>query len=206
MDRPIRLLILLLLPLLLTACSKSQLTSSWVDPGFRGPVQGKILVIGAFDESIAHNIYEDSFVADLRQAGVDAVAGHHYGLSPEEASKQALDGALQQSGASAILMTHLVNEKIKRDVLQPDVAGQSYFTSWSNVYGYHRLVIDYVRAEGAVEKKTTDLMEVALFDASTGKRIWAAGSKSVNLNNMLQKDDQQLEDLFIKDMREYNVL
>lgn len=53
------------------ACVKNRLTSSWVDQSFKGPVKGKILVIGIFKDPTTHKIFEDSFVESLVKAEAD---------------------------------------------------------------------------------------------------------------------------------------
>ena len=74
--RFINLLFLFLIVISGQACVKNRLTSSWVDQSFKGPVKGKILVIGIFKDPTTHKIFEDSFVESLVKAGADAIPSY----------------------------------------------------------------------------------------------------------------------------------
>jgi len=54
--------------------------------------------------------------------------------------------------------------------------------------------------------RTVDFINATLFDCRTNKPIWSSSSKSVNLNHLLRADDEQLEDLYIKDMKRHQLL
>ena len=72
------------------ACAQDRLLSSWTDPSFNGPVNGTILVIGAFKDPIVHKVFDDSFVASLKKVGVNAVPSCMYGLGTTKTSKKEL--------------------------------------------------------------------------------------------------------------------
>ncbi len=49
-------------------------------------------------------------------------------------------------------------------------------------------------------------MEVTLFDGDGGKPVWSVRSESVNLEDRLRIDDEELENLFIADLRKRKIL
>jgi len=195
-----------LLVILAQACAKDTLTSSWVDQSFKGPITGKILVIGVFKDPTAHKIFEDSFVDSLIKAGADAVPSYNYGQDLSRHSKEWLHQVEKQSGASTILFTHLSSEKKETENLAPHgliLGGAMY---GNDIEGYQSYMVGVTLEQGYTLNRTTDFIKVVLFDVETGKQIWAARSKSVNSNHLLRKDDEQLENLYIRDMKRDHIL
>ena len=202
----LRMFCIILITGLCQSCAKSTISSSWIDDSYHGPINGPILVIGVFKDPIAHKIYEDSFVAQLRKAGQQAIPSYKYDLRSPQPSKEKLQRVVEQAGASVILVTHLLNEKSSDYQFPEKRYAYASSVSWDERDGYHSSVYAAVWGGGKTVEKTVDRMEASLFDGQSGKHIWSAQSKSVNLNKLLRKDDEQLEELFIKDLQHHNLL
>lgn len=197
---------LLVFVCLCQGCTKSTLKYSWSDNTYEGTVKEPILVIGVFKEPTAHKIYEDSFVAEFQKAGVVALPSYKYDLGTSQPSMEKLQQIVKQAGASTVLITHLLNEKSSS--YQFPEKGYVYAggMTWDEVSGYHSAIYAAVWGGNKSVDKTVDRMEAVLFDGKSGKHIWSARSKSVNLNKMLRIDDAQLEELFIKDLKAHKLL
>jgi len=202
-------ILLALFPVLILACAQSTLTSSWTDPSFTGPVDGTILVIGVFKDPTAHKIYENSFVESLAMAGAEAVPSYKYDLTAERHSKQWLQQLRKESGAKFILITHLSKQTSKDTEYAAegvDLGGGMMLGDVDGVEEYHAYTVEDTFIPEETVTTTTDYMVATLFDSRTGKPVWSAHSKSVDLNNYLRKDDVKLETLFIQDMKAHHVL
>lgn len=199
-------LTLLISSILLLGCAQNRLNDSWADSEYHGPIEGPVLVIGVFKDSTAHKIYEDSFVAKLQTAGVKAIPSHQFNLQTPKPSAEKIRQVVQQTGATSILYTHLLSENTKSFEFLSTRYAVAGVATLDGAYGYHSTI--YAETFGGSETvdKTTDLMATVLFDVKSGKLIWSAHSKSVNLNNMVRADDERLEALFIKDMKAHNIL
>jgi len=199
------LFLITLLLICIQACAQSKITSSWTDQTFHGPVKGPILVVGAFKNPTAHKIYEDSFVEILGMAGVKAIQSYTYQTEKDRNSKEWLGQVSRESGANAILITHLSNESTKTVdyAAHGIILGGMTFEDAGGYYSY--MVEDTLIPEEEVTT-TTDFLVATLFDNRTGKPIWSAHSKNVNLNNYLRRDDEKLETLFLKDMKKKHIL
>lgn len=187
-------------------CAKNTITSSWVDQSFDGPIQGKILVIGVFKDEITHKIFEDSFVTSLKGAGADAVPSYKYSPKKERHSKGWLAQVVKESGAVAVLITHVSSEIKKTDNEPPHgliLGGGMYGNS---AEGYQSYVVEMTLEPGYMLTKTDDFIDATLFDAQSNKPIWSSSSKSVNLNHFVRAEDEQLEKLYIKDMKRDHLL
>ena len=191
---------------LLQACSKSTLISSWVNESCQKPIKGPILVIGVYQDPVAHKIYEDSFVEELHKVGQIAIPSYDYGLAPFQPSKDKLQEIIKRTGASTILITHLLSEDSGHYQFPEKHYAYASTLSWDQINGYHSAVYAETWGGNKTVDKTVDCMEATLFDGATGEYIWSARSKSVNLEKLLRKDDEQLEEVFIKDMQRHKLL
>ena len=194
------------LPLLLQGCGKSKLVTSWMDdtkPGYR---LNKVLVIAVFKDPITQRIYENSFVNLLNNVGVEAFPGSAYRLGPDEPDKESIASALTKSGAGSILITHILSNTKSTYTVAPMVDYASYFTYWDSVYGYHSYVYEQTFAPAETIETRHERMAVTLFDAESGKAVWSAISESTNFEDRLRVDDEELERLFINDMKKKQLL
>lgn len=187
-------------------CAKDRLTSSWVDPSFKGPITGRIVVVGVFKDQTTHKIFEDSFVASLNNSGADAVPSYNYAQGYTRHGKEWLQQIVKESGAAAVLITHLSNEKSETENVAPHGLILGGAMSGNAVDGYHSYVVELTLEQGYTLNRTEDSIDATLFDGQTSKPIWSARSKSVNLNHFLRKDDEQLEMLYIRDMKRDHIL
>lgn len=197
---------LFLITFLGQSCAKNTLTSTWADDSFMGPVKGKMLVVGVFKDPTVYKIFEDSFVAKLNLAGADAVPSYKYATDTKRHGKQWLQQIVKESGATTVLLTHLIKENKDTEEVAPHgiILGGEMIDS--GVYGYHSYVVGLTLEPGYSMSRTEDFLEASLFDCQTTKPIWSVSSKSVNLNHLLRVDDESLENIYIKDMKHNHLL
>jgi hypothetical protein len=187
------------------SCTQNRITSSWASKPINGPVTGPILIVGAFKDPIAHKIFEDSFVASFKNIGIKAIPSYQYGLGTSPPTKEELRQVVKKSGAQVFMITHVVNEKTTTEqylTKRQDVAAVMYWDSSDNYHSY----IYQRDQEGDRVSRSVDQMEASLFESESGKHIWSAWSKSIDFENLLREDDQQLEQLFIKNLQDHKIL
>ncbi len=191
---------------LLQGCGKNKLVTSWVNDDNQGYHIKKVLVIAVFKDPVTQNIYETSFVSLLEKAGVQAFAGAKYRLGPDEPSQADIDSALSKTGAESILITHILSNTSKTYTVAPMVEYVSYFTYWDSVYGHSSSVYEQDFAPSETIEKRYERMAVTLFNKNVGKPVWSAVSQSVNFEDRLRVDDEELERLFINDLKAKKLL
>jgi len=203
----IRTLLTLTIVFLIFGCSKSRLITSWVKTDHNEYQLKKVLVIAVFKDAITQDIYEKSFVNLLQKSGVDAVAGNIYNITgPNKPSKQAIESALEKSGATSLLITHVLSITTKTYHEPPMEDSVVYGGYWDSYFGYHSYVHHQIWAAETTTQKRYERMEVTLFDVATNTLFWSARSQSINLEDRLRKDDEELERLFIEDLRKKHLL
>jgi hypothetical protein len=187
------------------SCTQNRITSSWAAKPIDGPVTGPVFIVGAFKDPIAHKIFEDSFVTSFKNIGIKAIPSYQYGLGTSLPSKEELRQVVKKSGAQVFMITHVVNEKTTTEqylTKHQDVAAVMYWDSSDNYHSY----IYQRDQEGDRVSRSVDQMEASLFESESGKHIWSAWSKSIDFEKLLREDDQQLEQLFIKNLQDHKIL
>ncbi len=191
---------------LLQGCGKSKLISTWVSNSTTDYHIDKVLVIAIMQDPINRQIYEDSFVSLLQKSGAKAFAGSTYNLDTEKPTKDEIATAVSKTGASSILITHILSNTTDTYTVPPMDDYVAYFGSWSSVTGAHTYVYDRTFAPAETTEERDERMVVTLFASGGGKPIWSAVSNSVNLELRLRSDDENLEELFINSLKEKNLL
>jgi len=195
------------IPLLLQGCGHSRLVTSWMDESKPGYRLNKVLVIAVFKDPITLKIYENSFVHLLKNANIEAFPGSVYRLGSNEPDSEDIASALTKTGADSILITHILSNTKTTYTVAPMVDYASYYTTyWDSFYGYHSYVYEQTFAPAETIETRHERMAVTLFDAHGGKPVWSAISESVNFEDRLRLDDEELERLFINDMRKKQLL
>jgi hypothetical protein len=198
--------VLLLLLTALSGCAQNRLLSTWHDPGLHGPVQDPILVMGGFKNLTARKIYEDSFVQNIEKTGIQALPGYRFGDRTTVPGKEQLRRIISQSGAKSVLITSLLRKKTVKEKLPSLEDDEIVYAYWSKATGYMTDRVDEEFADSQDVSRHIYTMEAILFDGATGRRLWAARSRSINLNDFLRKDDNRLEELFVRDMQKHSLL
>jgi len=187
------------------ACTQNKLISSWTNPSFKGPEKGTVLVIGAFKDPIAHKIFEDSFVAALEKNGINAVPSYKYGLGSTKPSKEELRQIVKKSGASMFLITHVISDVTTTEEFLTRHQIEGTYMYWDSSDNYHEDITFERVVPGDRVSREVDKMQASLFESESGKHIWSAWSESINFQDLVRKEDEQLEKLFVKDMQRHNI-
>ena len=106
----------LLLVALVSGCQTTSIRSAWFDTDFAGPPFRKVIVVGNIDTVTDARLFEDAFVARLRAAGVEAVAGHGAIPDVERAPDLVFEAAVVNSGAQGLLLVRLLGVDVRTQV------------------------------------------------------------------------------------------
>lgn len=155
-------------------CGSTQMAHSWKSPMFKGPAFRKILVIGKAARPEVRQLYEDAFVRQLQTVGAAGTASYPLLADAQTADRAAIDRAVAQAGADAVLVTRLVKME-RRDVVVPPEPGvqDRIDSAWPGTYT-------------PVVAGQTDIatLEVKLFDAASGQLVWSATMQEFNAGDL----------------------
>jgi len=193
---------LLLAGMLVAGCGPSnKMTGSWVDNSYAGKgFQGKVLVIGVARNQTHRRIFEDSLTANLREAGVDAVASHTVEAEPIKAEEAAIRAVVAKAGASEVMVTHVTGSDEESRYF-PAVGATIVDTGYyGGLYRYYPQVYHFVYMPAQNTTTETVTLETGLYDVADGKLIWIGRTKAVN-PEMTKKYYQSLTKLFVRDLK-----
>lgn len=173
----------------LASCAAStELNAQWLNPqaGSRLPVRS-VMIMGIDRDSTARRIYEDAMVAQLASRGVKAVQS--YRLLPDDgpAEQAAIQGALAQTGAEAVLISRTVSVSNEVRVTPGVIVGSPWGFGWPGFYGrYHGFWSAAYSIPPSVYTVQNVLVDTRLIDVKEYTLLWSGSSTTVPTRSMQQ--------------------
>lgn len=161
--------------LFVVACAQTSIKNSWKAAEDTGPALRKVLVVGVTKRADVRRTFEDTFVAELKAKGIDAVQSYEAepDLGPERVER--LKVLVGKTGADGVLVTRLVKREKKLDYV-PGAPPPAYIGM--NMYGYYpRAWAGYYDPPMMVESEIV-IAEVNVFRAASEKLVWAATTET----------------------------
>ncbi len=183
----------------------NKMTGSWKDSSISGPVTGRMLVVGVARNDTHRRIFEDSLATNLKEEGVDAVTSYTFDDEGLEPTKAAIMEVVRQSGASTVLVTHVVGSDEKSRYFP--AVGATFVDRgyYGGLYSYYPMVYNFVYMPAQNVSTETVTLETGLYNAADGQLIWIGRSEAVN-PEMTKKYYTSLTRLFVQDLRKNNLL
>lgn len=173
---------------ILCSCASVSMLDTWRNPNIRAAKLQKVLVVSITKNDTNRRIYEDMLVNELSRHQVEAVAGYSVITAGQRAQWSVLEKAMKQVAAQAVLTVQTIKVE-QQTTVQPGYIntypGYWYptaFPTW-DLYGYYGSMTNY----GPTYISTYDVatMQVNLFEAASGKLIWAATLESSEPENVI---------------------
>lgn len=176
--RPLLKIVLLLFSTaLFCSCASTSLVDTWRNPSLRPERLQRVLVVSITKKDSNRRVYEETLSSELARRGVQAVAGYTRFPTGERIDWDKLDNAIKNVAAQAVLTVQTIKVE-QQTTVQPGYVGSypgywypNAFPAW-NLHGYYGSMAHY----GPSYISTYDIatMQVNLFDALSGKLLWAA--------------------------------
>ena len=155
----------------LAACAAStKIVNQWVSPDYVSPRFKKIMVIGVSRQPSIRRTFEDEFVSQLKDAGVNAVPSYIYMAEDGQVDESRLQTVVREAGADAAIVTRLVRVEKKAQVTpgyyQPPPAGFGFYGGYSAAWlGYYE--------PPRVYQYDVYISETSLYDMAKNRLVWA---------------------------------
>ena len=172
-----KITLVLFLTSICCSCASTSLVDTWRNPGLRPERLQRVIVVSITKKDANRRVYEEMLSGELSRRGVQAVAGYTRFPSGERIDWNMLDKAVKNAAAQAVLTVQTIKVE-QQTTIQPGYVG-SYpgywypeaFPTWS-LHGYYGSMAHY----GPSYISTYDIatIQVNLFEASSGKLLWAA--------------------------------
>jgi len=182
--------------LAIAGCSTVSVTNQWRDPKFAGPPATNFVVVGIARNETTRRVFEDTFVAELRKAGVQAQPAYTQ-IEAGENGKVKLTDLVRASGADAVLTT-----RVQRVQQKVDVSPGYYYGGYGGFYGWYGGAWASAPTVSQYEVVT---LETNVWDPKSGTLIWAATTERVASPD-IPKVTTQLAQALIPRMRADHIL
>ena len=165
---------------MLCSCASVSMQDTWRNPTLHAPRLQKVLVVSITGKESNRRVYEDMIVSELSRRGVVGVTSHSLLSSSAPPDWDALDRAVKQTGAQAVLTVQTVKLE-KQTTVQPSNMGiypgywyPQAFPAW-DLPGYYGSMYYGPTYVSSYDVAT---IQVNLFDAASGKLLWAGTLES----------------------------
>lgn len=184
-----------MLALVAGGCATFSVSNQWKDPEWAGPPLDNIVVVGIARADTTRRIFEDTFVRELKTAGLKAEPSYTQ-IPPGDASVK-LGDLVKASGANAVIVTRV--ERVERKVdVNPGYVG----VSRRGFYGWYGGA--WASSPTVTEYDVVSL-ETSVWDPKNDKLVWSATTRRVASQD-IPKVTTQLAQTLIPRMKSDGVL
>ena len=152
-----------------SGCAKTKLEAAWADPNYSGGAFEKLMIVGLGASEGGRAAFENGVVDALKAHGVVGVSSTGYFATADQMTREKVRSWVETDGYDGVLVSRLVD-----DDRQQEVVGPTYTDLWG-YWGYYGTVMT---SPGYVSERRTLRIVTDLFDASSGKAVYGAESKS----------------------------
>jgi len=164
---------------LMAACTSTSLVNMWHDPAYPKQPLNRILVVTLHKDPASRRIWEDGFVAALKNHGVDATPS--YKLFPAaDPDTTALLAAVGQRGFEGVLIAHRGAVTTEPNYVPGYVTvGPGWYRGpWISHYSIY---YQRIYAPGYVELNRVVRYEIDLWmTGGEGRLVWSGTTASIN--------------------------
>ena len=191
--------------LLLISCATTKLTHVWTDEAYSGAPFSDVLVVGVSDQERVSRSFEDEFVKQLEEIGIEAVSSAAVIPSDKKLEKKAIVSAVEKLEVDAVLVTHLLGVDKKETYHPPTTYYRPAPYYYGGYYGYYGNVYNYVHSPGYYKTHVTVRLETNLYEAETEKLIWSGKSETLDPKSKTEVIDSVIS-VVIKNLQKDKLL
>lgn len=182
--------LLIICTLSILSCSSIIFIGSWKDDTYISHIR-KVFVIGVSKRPAVRRLFEDEFVNQLKDHGVEAVSSYTLLPADRMSDKSYIGSIIKDSDFDTVLITKLLEKKeIEKSARLNKYAPHRHYARWYDYYGNS---YEYVYNPGyAIEGEVASL-ETNVYDVKNEKLIW-----SVLSDTFIEGSSEELIRSFIK--------
>jgi hypothetical protein len=190
---------------LASACASTSLTGAWRNPAYTGGAFHKLLVVGATESPTDRRVFEDTFAAALRGAGVEAIASHT--LIPQEGKidETTLKSAVREHGLDGVIMTRLVRIDTQTVVTPSYVSTLPSVRYRDSLYGYYATAWPPYGMPPEAREYKSAVLETTLWNAADSKLVWT-GTTSTFAPSSVQSASADFAKVMIDELKTRDLL
>lgn len=185
-------IVLLSLLFLVSACTNTELVSSWSTP--HPTKYNKLLVVGISKDAGTRRIFEDNFVKDAANSQFTAIASYPYAPESGKIDRVRLEEIVTKTSADAVLIIRLIT--VDRQMVSTP---PRWVPSAGPRYGYYDTAWNGYYEPGTTYEQTTIILDVKVYDSRTGELVWTGTTRTIDPYN-LDAEIQKVCELIVNKM------
>lgn len=171
--------------LVMVACASSNMTGSWTNSDFQGPIE-KVYVVGIAKNEMNRRVFEDAFSNQFFREGISSAASYRDITFSSEINKEDVAQKMAEHGCDSVVLTRLIGQRT--ELVTTPASGAVYISgpyyggygrynrpghygSWGNYYG-HRQVVAYTPT--TTTERVIVTVESVMYDLKSEELIWSA--------------------------------
>src|SRR5262245_14737762 len=184
------------LGILVAACSAStKMIRSSTTPDFQPGSVKKIFIVGVAQDKGLRQLYDDSFVGEVKKRGADAGAAYHILPNLGEVNKDVVAALLLKDGYTHVLVTRVVSIQNRETYYAPTTVSVGFggYPGWyGGWYPYMSMSYGYVTSPGYTTVQQVVCLETNVYDLASQKMIysgmtetWMEDSPSIHIQDVI---------------------
>jgi hypothetical protein len=158
---------------------------SWHDSAVTPTPAQRVVVVGLSGDEVTRRLFEDTFSAEMRKRGNDAVAGHTVLPKGLEGKPDSALAAIRAAGFDAVLTARSLGVRSEETVVE----GTPYYIPDSGYYGwngYYGAVYQDLTVNSYSLRTKEALVETHLYQVANAKLVWAARSATTSTGKLTE--------------------
>ncbi len=190
--------------IVITSCTNTKITSTWMDSKKAGTSFNDILIIGIAEEEHNRRLFEETFTTQLNAAGVENAVS--YRILPEgtEINRDSVNAAIKGKEIDAVIVTHMVSVE-EETVYRQNMDYRPTYGYYNGLYNYYPHVNSYVNQPGYYTTHDVVILETNLYEVKSEELVWSAQSRSFAPESAKEVIDDLVK-LVIKDLQEKGLI
>jgi hypothetical protein len=190
--------------LIISSCSNTKITSTWMDSKKAGTSYNDILIIGIAKEEHNRRLFEEQFSTQLTAAGIESEVS--YRILPEgtEINRDNVSAAIKGKEIDAVIVTHMVSVE-EETVYRQNMDYRPTYGYYNGLYNYYPHVNTYVQQPGYYTTHDVVILETNLYEVKSEELVWSAQSRSFAPESAKEVIDDLVK-LVIKDLKEKGLI
>lgn len=175
-------LCLALAALLLTACGTTKVVDTWQSESITPEEPEKVAVLVAWPDQLQRLVIERDMVANLRDAGANAVESAELPGMRGELTRENVEKALRNANADAVIIVFIIGGGASAGYERADYWLDNIGSGVGGWYSPYFYDVYTVREGPGWEDRTTELMlETVYVDVRRIERVWSMVTRSTDI-------------------------
>lgn len=169
--------VVLVLAMLVTACSSTTVTEQWSDPEQKAAFNNLLVLSMNFNDT-QRRVFEAGFIEELDKRGVESTPSYELLPGKTDLSTEAIKSAIAGTEIDAVLVMRQVRIKKEDRYIPPryDYVGDPFYGSFYGYYG--RFAPMYT--PGYIAEDTIVHLETNLYRVDGEKLVWSGKTETFN--------------------------